>query len=291
MALIAGSTNTLVYIPKSAGVTVQPTSSSVVVKDAAGVTVTVAGTPAWDATDQALKLVLQPSEVPAAAAGEAWTFAWTWAYGGQTLRDVESVEVVESDEAAGSADLCTLAEVKAQLPDSISGDFDALLATLITAASASIRGYRGMPDTVTIPAVTETRTVYAFGEKTIYPAELLTVTMVTAPDGTELTLATDTLARGQYLPVLAADGYVSWIELAGRATGPVAITGVWGFATVPTLLRQACIDTVCDIFKSRHAQFAGGLDGSRMWREKGESLPALVTASLKDWADRWKAPL
>jgi hypothetical protein len=154
-------------------------------------------------------------------------------------------------------DLCTLADVRASLEIPVADTSrDALIATLITAASDAIMNET---DREFAPVTASaTRRIKVDGLTfDLAPYDLRTVTTMTLnPEGaspTVLAAATDY----QLQPIGAPSGTYTSVKLSGFLAslyaGPslytfgyalIDIAGAWGFASVPTDVNRACVVTV-----------------------------------------------
>lgn len=163
-----------------------------------------------------------------------------------------------------STDLCTLAEVRAQLVAIRSGytDLDALIAVLITAASETIMDEYEREFAPASTVATRTFPVYPAARDRagnvivdLAPYDVQTVTAVLlhpeASSPTTLTAGTDY----KLAPVPARDSVYTRLLISGRVTvssdhltafgfAQVSLAGTWGFASVPNNVKQATVDTV-----------------------------------------------
>lgn len=155
------------------------------------------------------------------------------------------------------ADYCTVADVKA-LAGALQSTDDALLATLVTRASAIVDTYTHR----TFAGATATRYYTPFvdtvRETLFLDTDLLAITTLTNGDGVELDSSTYTL-----LPLNAARknriklkvGYAWTFET--DAEGAISVAGSWGYsATAPADVVQATARMALWLYRQRESPFS-----------------------------------
>lgn len=176
------------------------------------------------------------------------------------------------------ADLTTLAAVKLWL--GLSGtDEDALLQSLITAASGTIQSYLGRD--LLVGARLETRnglggTALVVAHRPLVSVESLQVDQITIPP-----------ASG------AAGGYLfsdTTIRLTGgwrfgAGVGNVRIAYTAGYATVPPEIAQACTELVALKYKEREHL---GVSGKSLAGEHISFTPATLTPAIRAAIDGYR---
>lgn len=157
------------------------------------------------------------------------------------------------------ADYCTLAHVKAVGNITDTSD-DALLAALITRASAMVDSYTRRR----FYERTETR-YYTPGVDSTYQTlyldeDLLSITTLTNGDGAVIPAAGYTLEPLNYTPKtrVTLNTAYSWAYAAENQIGVVSITGSWGYCTAANcpadIVHAACRLTVW-LYKQRDTAF------------------------------------
>jgi hypothetical protein len=157
----------------------------------------------------------------------------------------------------GAQDLCTLADVRASLEiPTADTSRDALIATLITAASEAILNET---DREFAPVTASaTRRFRVDGRQvSLAPFDLRTVSAATMNPETSSPTTLTVTSDYQLLPIGAPSGTYTSLELSGFLASLYAsntlyafgyalldITGAWGFATVPLDVNRACVITV-----------------------------------------------
>ena len=195
-------------------------------------------------------------------------------------------------------DYCELADIKAALSISDTND-DTMLSLAITAASRAIDGYTnrafGQDDTAVARYYAAETTVYQSTPQTriytdAYPSRLLVDDISTS---TGLVVKTDTDADGVFETTLvlntdfylgpvnaAADGQPwTYLELAPNTTQyfpswtrGVEVTALFGWASIPTAVKQACVIQAARTFSRKNSPY--GIAGSP---EMGNELRLLAS--------------
>lgn len=168
---------------------------------------------------------------------------------------------------------------------------DALIDTLITAASRAIGNYAQREF---VPTASATRQFLLRGGYTLdlAPYDLRTVTTITLdPDLPVAEQTTLTTADYKLRPKPAVDGTYQQIRLnvtprdtPGKPSDrEVAISGAWGFAAIPEDVSDACIKTVAIWLRGEVQAFATtfSLDEQRL--ERPEALPSAVRGALRHY--------
>ncbi len=160
------------------------------------------------------------------------------------------------------ADYCTVAQVKALLNASESGD-DALLADLVTRASAMVDSYTRRR---TFAERIETR-YYTPGEDTsgrllFLDDDLLSITTLTNGDGTIIAAADYVLRPANILPAwgirLKASSGISW-TCEDDPEDAISVAGEWGYCTEadrPADITQAAARLALWLYRQREAPFS-----------------------------------
>lgn len=189
------------------------------------------------------------------------------------------------------ADLCTTADVKNAAGISTSAD-DALIATLISAASSAIGAY--CQRELAAVAGTPTRRVEARSRVVdLAPYDLRSATTVTLhPTATSPT----TLTTSEWLGHATADGTYTTLTLGASVSlasdtwdefgvALLDITGTWGVATTPTDVARACaltaaswLDRAVDAYAAQVSIDTPG--GARLATGVGAAIPAAARRLL-----------
>lgn len=275
--LTAGENGTLVtsWVTYAGGPAVDVTAQTITIKTAAGAT-QVAAT-AVGIVHLATGLYSYVWAVPEAQA--AGDYVAIWDATDAALEAVQASEVFTVEAAAtnpGDA-YVTLAELKAYLGITNSGN-DTQLDDARAAASRAIEQFCQRQFN---KATTATARVF-------YPETCHLAIVDDFWTTTGLVVATDTGDDGTYETALAAAGYqleplngvvdgeAGWpyYRIRTRTTGssyfpltgsgaPLQVTAQWGWAAVPSGVKQACFYLAVDLFKLRETQF--GVMGAGEW--------------------------
>ncbi len=179
------------------------------------------------------------------------------------------------------ADLCTLANVRAQLQKAVGDDKqDGILTTLITAASAEIIRWTGREFT---PIDDQTRSFWWEGMSPMFltPYDLRAATDVTI-DGS--TIPTSGYRLGPLPNPHGTYQHIAFWGMRGCSRGvQVDVAGDWGMLEVPADVRQACVVTVA-IWARRDIQaFTTTYNQDTERLEYPEALPSSVRAMLNNY--------
>lgn len=176
---------------------------------------------------------------------------------------------------------CSLADIKQRMPELGTTD-DTLLTSLVYAVS-------GYFDTVTgrrFDAATEVRTLSGTGTKQLFvrPPLAAVPTLVRVRDNVKDT-TWNTVPTGdvKLMPEGRRTGDpILWLELIDQPTGTdnlwpeadssVEITGSWGRTGIPDDIREACIQTVINLYRAR------GSSGNDFTASGGTYMPEIPKA-------------
>lgn len=167
---------------------------------------------------------------------------------------------------------------------------DALINALIPAASRVILQWTGREFAPASTAVTRTFTYDGSGLLDLVPYDLRTITAISRdPAGTPaaLTAPTDYVLQ----PVNPADGVYThlrfsslfWRSYPSSTDRSIAITGNWGFASVPADVQYACNMTIKWWITNDVSAFSSGLDVNTDQFTRGRSLPEGVRDMLSPY--------
>jgi hypothetical protein len=153
----------------------------------------------------------------------------------------------------------TLAEVKQRMPELGAGD-DALITSLIFGVSAYFDRFTGQ----SFGSTTEVRTFSGNGSNQIFIRPPLTAapTLVRVRSSTSEAWRTVPAGDIRLMPEgRTAGAPILWLEIGNTPTGAdylwpesdltVEITGTWGRTGVPDDIREACLQTVVNLYRSR----------------------------------------
>lgn len=189
-------------------------------------------------------------------------------------------------------DLTTLSAVREhlQISDGTDTDSDALLTSLITAASDLITHYTGRRFQPTQDAAEKVFAYSGRGVVSFEPWVLRSLDSVQIDTDTSspTTLSSDTYALR---PLGSLDGIYTRLHISGYgvtesltddapAEREITITGDWGYSSVPTPVARACILTVASMFSST------AIRGSFYEQES----PGITTSAIPGMAKSLLAP-
>lgn len=199
------------------------------------------------------------------------------------------------------AEYCTLAEVKQRMPEIGSSD-DPLMSSLIFAVSAHFdRVTNRRFDSETATRVFSGGDLYSgggLGSKKLFfrPPLAAAPTLVRIRSTGQTAYSTLSLADVKLMPEGRVAGEpVLWLELADTPIGTnvvwpsaddtVEITGTWGRTDVPADIREACIETVVNLYRSRGSAGADvevGIGGAYM-PDIPKAIPAFAYRILMSY--------
>lgn len=190
------------------------------------------------------------------------------------------------------ADYCTLADVHLRMSELGTGD-DAFISALITSVSTFFDSQTGQ----TFAA--EAAGIRLFSGKGtcklfIRPPLSAAPTLVRVRDNTSGAWRTVPSGDIHLMPEgRATNGYVLWLELRDTITGTdsvwpqadesVEITGPWTPTAVPTDIKEACAETVVNLYRSRGsagADMESGIGGTYM-PDIPKAIPAFAWKVLQ----------
>lgn len=184
------------------------------------------------------------------------------------------------------AEYCVLGDVKARMPELGSGD-DGLIGDLILAVSA----FFDSETEARFDNETKLQLFSGTGTKQLYirPRLATAPTLVRVRDNALGTWRTVPAGDVKAMPEgRRTDDPIRWLELLDNPTGPdhywpkaddtVEITGTWGRSAVPADLKEAAIQTVVNLYRSR------GSAGSDMELGTGGAFMPTVAKALPHFA-------
>lgn len=182
---------------------------------------------------------------------------WTVTIGGKTQDVAEAlIEILPHGTAPDAANLCTVSNVRDMLEVTADTSRDALIASLIPAASAAIMNE---VDREFAPATTSATRRFRVDGRVVNlaPFDLRTVTTAVINPETSSPTTLAVTADYQLEPVGAPSGTYTSLALSAWLASLYAsntlyafgyalldITGAWGFAAVPADVNRACVLTV-----------------------------------------------
>jgi len=191
------------------------------------------------------------------------------------------------------SEYATLSEVKARMPELGTSD-DAVISTLIFGVSAYIDHMTGR----SFGTETVARTFSGNGSNRIFIRPPLTAapTLVRVRSNTGDAWRTVPAADIRLMPEGRATGEpILWLEIGNTPTGAdyafpasdltVEITGTWGRTTVPDDIREACIETVVNLYRARGSAGSDmevGVGGTYM-PDIPKAIPAFAYTVLRSY--------
>lgn len=162
-------------------------------------------------------------------------------------------------------------------------DDDAMIGTLITAASRQILNHTGREFVLTADA--EAREFVSSGQiLDLNPYDARTVTLVR--DVTYPASPT-TITTYKLRPKPSKHGVYTWLEVPGLcADREIEITGTWGFPSVPEDVKHWCGITVLMWIRGDVAAFSTTFEIEAGRLQRPEALPSAVRSALKDYRRR-----
>lgn len=191
------------------------------------------------------------------------------------------------------AEYATLAEVKRRMPELGTSDDD-VLTGLVIAVSAYFDHSTGQ----SFGSETSLRTFSGNGTNQVFIRPSLTAapTLVRVRSNTSEAWRTVPAADIRLMPEGRRVGDpVLWLELGNTVTGTdylwpesdqtVEITGTWGRSTVPDDIREACIETVVNLYRARGSAGSDmevGVGGTYM-PDIPKAIPAFAYTVLRSY--------
>jgi hypothetical protein len=185
------------------------------------------------------------------------------------------------------ADLCTLVEYKAAIGAQTVGQRDEMIQEAITAASALLAVTYEREWVAPTPATLTRRFPVVDGVIDLAPHDARSIdSIVLDPDGAGTPVAPSDI---QALPLPSVHGVTTHLELVDTPPATVAdVTGTWGFATVPVIVRRACIETVRAMTRADPGRYGAGMsDDAR----PGDAAPPgayAIPPVVRQWLDPFR---
>lgn len=189
------------------------------------------------------------------------------------------------------SEYAALADVKARMPELGVSD-DAVIQTMIVGVSAYIDRMTGR----TFGTETVLRTFSGSGSNRIFIRPPLTAapTLVRVRSNTGDAWRTVPAADIRLMPEGRATGEpILWLEIGNTPTGSdyafpasdltVEITGTWGRSSVPDDIREACIETVVNLYRARGSAGEDIHLGGAYMPDIPKAIPAFAYTVLRSY--------
>lgn len=186
-------------------------------------------------------------------------------------------------------DLCTLEQYKAAIGAAAVGSRDEMIAAAITDASALLATTYEREWIAPTPAVLTRRFAVVDGVIDLAPHDARAISAVVLdPDGAATTIdPTDVQAH----PLPRVHGVITHLVLADPPPADAAaadVSGTWGFAAVPPLVRRACIETVRAMTRADPGRYGAGMSDDARSGDAAAPGTYAIPPVVRQWLDDFR---